>query len=110
MRLKYEPFDGRSFGYVNVTDEDTGQVVGFIRSNGVGFTNTGGIEISLFDEKYRATLNRREECWGFLKGVEAVLNRMVSADDGRAALRLRIHELEQQQENSQFNLPRRRPA
>jgi hypothetical protein len=54
-------------------------MVGFIRSNGTGFTNSGGIEISLFDDKYRTVVNSYNECWGFVRGVQAVLNHMTAA-------------------------------
>jgi len=82
MRLKFEWFNGRRRGYKNIIDEDTGEAVGRIKSLGVGFSGYGdgghgGIEISLFDGTYTITVNRREECWGFIKGVEAVLNRMM---------------------------------
>ena len=76
MRLKFEPFDGRSHSYRDIVDEETGRTVGHIRTNGVGFGNTGGIEVSLFDGKYRTEVNRFEECWGFVRGVQTVLNHM----------------------------------
>jgi len=76
MKLTFQVFDGRRFNVVDVYDQDTNEIVGHIRSEGVGFGNYGGIEISLFDGKYRATLNRYEECRGFVRGVESVLNHM----------------------------------
>jgi hypothetical protein len=57
--------------------------VGYIKSRGVGFGNFGGIHVSLFDGKYRCELHRFEECWGFIKGVEAVLNHMVHIRDAQ---------------------------
>jgi hypothetical protein len=78
MRLKFEPFDGRSHCFRDVIDEETGKTVGLIKTGAVGPGNVGGIEISLFDGKYRAFFNRSEECKGFILGVQAVLNHMTS--------------------------------
>ena len=78
MRLKYEPFDGRQTNYLPVIDEDSGQEVGSIRSDGVGFAGGGGIEVSLFGGKYAITVKSSEQCRGFVNGVEAVLNEMTS--------------------------------
>jgi hypothetical protein len=77
MQLTFPVFDGRRRGYWSITDQDTGQVVGNIDVNGVGFSggggsSEGGIEVSLFGGKYARTVNRYG--WGFVKGVEAVLN------------------------------------
>jgi len=91
MRLKVPYFDGRKWGYEEIIDEDTGKTVGHIRCNGTG-SGDGGIEISLFDKKYRATVNSRPECYGFVKGVETVLNRITSIDDGRHKLERQLHE------------------
>lgn len=76
MRLKFEVFDGRSWNWVPVIDLDTGKEVGHIKSNGTGMYSSGGIEISLFDGKYCATVSRYETAFGFVKGVETVLNHM----------------------------------
>ena len=92
MRLKVPYFDGRKWGYEEIIDEDTGKTVGHIRCNGTGVADDGGIEISLFDKKYRATFNSRAECYGFVKGVEAVLNRITSVDDGRHKLERQLYE------------------
>lgn len=81
MRLTFEVFDGRRHNVVEVFDQDTGDVVGHIRTDGTGFGSSGGIEISLFDDKYRGTLSRYEECQGFVKGVSAVLNHMTALKD-----------------------------
>jgi hypothetical protein len=73
MRLTFKGFDGPRSNRVPVTDQDTGTEVGVIRSDGAAFGgHYGGIEVSLFGGKYRATLHRYEERWGFVKGVEAV--------------------------------------
>ncbi len=77
MRLTFEKFDGRRMGYEPIIDEDTGEQVGGIQRDGVGFSGNGGIEVSLFGGKYAITVNRYEECWGFVRGVEAVLNHMI---------------------------------
>lgn len=77
MKLRFKRFDGRRMARVDVTDEDSGQIVGYIDSNGVGFDNYGGIDISLFEGKYRTTVNRYDACVGFIMGVETVLNHMI---------------------------------
>jgi hypothetical protein len=92
MKLTVPQFDGRKWGHKEVTD-DTGKVVGHIRCDGTGFAGSGGIEVSLFDGKYWAIVSSRPECCGFVRGVEAVLNRMTSADDGRAALERELYDL-----------------
>jgi hypothetical protein len=60
MRLKFEHFDGRRRTYRPIIDEDSGQQVGTIQSDGVGFAGYGGIDISLFGGKYAITVNRYE--------------------------------------------------
>ena len=80
MRLTFERFDGRSQQWVDIIDEDSGEKVGSIHSMGVGPGAFGGIYISLFGDKYKMTVNRSEDCWGFVKGVEAVLNHMISTN------------------------------
>jgi hypothetical protein len=81
MQLSFKPFDGRSRNFIEVIDQDSNRVVGQIRSS-----PGQGIHISLFDQKYVGTVSTYEECLGFVRGVESVLNRMTSADDGRADL------------------------
>jgi hypothetical protein len=85
MRLAFGRFDGRGRHVRDITDEDTGKMVGHIQSRGVGFENNGGIDISLFDGKYLATLHSYEECFGFVLGVQSVLNHMTAATDRQAA-------------------------
>jgi len=77
MRLTFKWFNGRFRDHSYVIDQDTGQTVGIITSGGVGFEKMGGIDVRLFDGRYTATFNRMAECYGFVKGVEAVLNHMV---------------------------------
>jgi hypothetical protein len=84
MRLTFDQFDGRSRSDRDVIDQDTGKKVGHIQSNGVGFENTGGIDISLFGEKYRTVVNSYKECCGFVLGVQCVLNHLTAATDTRA--------------------------
>jgi hypothetical protein len=79
MRLKFEWFDGRQRCRKSIVDEE---IVGEIIALGVGFSSCadrghGGIEVSLFDGAYTITVNSNAECWGFVKGVEAVLNHMM---------------------------------
>jgi hypothetical protein len=79
MRLNFTPFDGRrKWTYAEVIDEDTSKVVGYITPNGTGFGDHGGIKVSLFDNKYYATLRDAAECQGFVKGVETVLSHMTN--------------------------------
>jgi hypothetical protein len=73
MRLTFKFFDGRQVDWVDVIDEDTGEKVGYIHSQGVGFERYGGITVSLFGGKYSADCKRYEECKGFVTGVETVL-------------------------------------
>ena len=79
MRLRFDPFDGRSHNVIDVIDEDTGKRVGHIQSNGVGFENTGGIDISLFAGKYQTMVNSYKECLGFVLGVQCVLRHLTAA-------------------------------
>ena len=76
MQLSFEPFDGRSFyNIIDVVDkEDSNRVVGYIRTK--SSTYSGGIEVDLFDEKYVTFASTYQECFGFVKGVQAVLNHM----------------------------------
>jgi hypothetical protein len=69
MRLSFRHFDAHIRDCIEVVDQDNGQAVGSIQTEGV----EGPIRISLFG-KYHASLNRYEQCVGFVKGVEAVLN------------------------------------
>jgi hypothetical protein len=78
MRLKFDFFDGRKWCTRDVIDEETGKVVGYIRSNGTGFENYGGIDIELFDGKYLKVANSYKECFGFVMGVQAVLNHLTT--------------------------------
>jgi len=55
-------------------------------ANGVGFSGEGGIEIDLFDGNFKMTVNSYGECFGFVKGVEAVLNHMLLPKRKRAAI------------------------
>jgi hypothetical protein len=79
MRLTFKVFDGRQKIHREIIDEDSGQRVGDIQSNGVGFGTYGdGIDVSLFGGRYAITVHRYEECWGFVKGVETVLNHILN--------------------------------
>jgi hypothetical protein len=74
MRLTFKHFDGRGPCNIAVIDEDTGNRVGEISCDGVGFAGSGGILISLFGERYSATVHSLHECRGFIRGVETALN------------------------------------
>jgi hypothetical protein len=65
VRLKFEPFNGRHPNYRPIVDE-TGKRVGSIQSNGSGID---GIQISLFDGKYRTTVKNYYAAGGFILGV-----------------------------------------
>jgi hypothetical protein len=81
MRLKFNK-DALDFrrrdSDSEVVDQDSGNEVGFVSASH-GF----GIRMFLFDGKYTGTVHSYEEATGFLKGVEAVLNHMVSPEDHR---------------------------
>jgi hypothetical protein len=81
VRLKFEPFDDGSRHWVPVIDEDTGKQVGSIHSYGTGPDCFGGTDISLFNGKYRARVNRYEAAVGFVIGVETIVNHMTSHED-----------------------------
>ena len=81
MQLEFDHFDGRSHTSREVIDRVTGRVVGHIQSNAVGFGNSGGIRVTLFDGKYATELNSRDEVRGFIRGVQAVLNHVVRIEE-----------------------------
>ena len=85
-----------------VFDQSTGKKVGSIRFDEVGTGNLGGIEISLFDGKYQATVNTYDKCFGFVMGVETVLNRMTSVDDGRRQLEHELDKLKEERSSSDW--------
>jgi hypothetical protein len=84
MRLAISYFDARSRHEADVIDQDTNQCVGYIRSGSVNF---GGRYIFLFEGKYSARCASHDECLGFVKGVEAVLNHMMATGDERSSER-----------------------
>jgi len=61
VRLKLKHLDNLIPNYLLVIDEETGKEVGYIQSG-----NSDGIEISLFDGKYRTRVNRCETAVGFV--------------------------------------------
>jgi hypothetical protein len=67
MLLKFDRFDGRSLNIRDIIDGDTGKIAGQIASNGVGFNNSGGIDISLPDspmafQRSWITTSQRSPC------------------------------------------------
>ena len=74
MRLRIPSVDVRSkqFGCSPIIDEDTGVSVGEL------WWTQHGREIVLFDGKYGGNFETDAECFAFAKGVEAVLNHMIS--------------------------------
>ena len=99
MELTFDWFDGRMSNDRNVINTTSGEVVGFIKSG-----DRAGIEISLFDRKYEARVSCIEECQGFVKGVQCVLNRMVSPDDDRRRLENKLHKLQLEHRDPPFGL------
>jgi hypothetical protein len=95
MQLTFKPFDGRSWDVVDVLDEDSNRTVGRIVPK--SSTISPSIRVSLFDKKYEASVSTYEECLGFVRGVEAVLNRMTSVDDGRGELEYELHKVKEAQ-------------
>jgi len=65
----------------DVIDQDTGKKVGFV----VAERSPRARHISLFGGKYQGDFESREECDAFARGVEAVLNHMVAADEEQEA-------------------------
>jgi hypothetical protein len=76
VNLIFEKFDGRSRSWTPIIDQDTGEEVGTISCEGLGSDRYGGIYVSLFGDKYRVGFHRYDECVGFVRGVETVLNRV----------------------------------
>jgi hypothetical protein len=66
--LRHQTSGGRP-----ITDADTGKEVGMLY-----YGHQNGRTVSLFDGKYQMTFEEHTQCWAFAKGVEAVLNHMVS--------------------------------
>jgi len=74
MRLVTERINlkGEQAGGTTVEDQDTGRIVG----TQTYATNNGRL-ISLFDGAYKGHFESHEECEAFLRGVEAVINRLL---------------------------------
>jgi hypothetical protein len=84
MRFKLEHFDNHP-DYLRVIDEDTDKEIGIIYTGENGMDLSGGIDISLFDGKYRTRVKRYETAVGFVLGVQSVLNHMTSCVDPQSA-------------------------
>jgi hypothetical protein len=82
MRLTVSHIDERSRHVADVIDQDTNRCVGYVR---LGSTNSGGRYVFLFEGKYTARCISQDECLGFVKGVEAVLNHMIAIGDGQSS-------------------------
>jgi hypothetical protein len=82
MRLTVSYFDVRSRHEADVIDQDTNKCVGYIRT---GSNNCGGRYVFLFDGKYATRCASQDECLGFVKGVETVLNHMIAIADERSS-------------------------
>jgi hypothetical protein len=73
MRLTISYLDAPGPHVADVIDQDNDERVGYIRS---GSITPGGRYIFLFNGKYAARCTSHDECLGFIKGVEVVLNHM----------------------------------
>jgi hypothetical protein len=84
MRLEIEKTDARSDGKsFKVIDADSRQVVGKVfASKRAAYPEDWehNRSISLFGGKYEGSFNTDSECQAFIKGVEVVLNHMVTID------------------------------
>ena len=77
MKLKYPWFDGRTVvGRLpqDIVDETTKNNVGFVQQTG------DGKDVLLFASKYSGNFKNDDQCYGFMKGVEAVLNHLTSTN------------------------------
>jgi hypothetical protein len=75
MELEFRAFDGEQPSFLPIINKDTGEQVGEIYCQ--GSVEGGGINVSIFNGKYRGTVNTYEECVGFVKGVETVLTHIL---------------------------------
>ncbi len=75
MRLRITEHDqcDQTMYSVPVIDEETNKAAGQVI-----FSQYQGRSIYLFDEKYKGKFGTHAECVAFAKGVEAVLNHMIS--------------------------------
>jgi hypothetical protein len=84
MKLKVPNFDGRTRMADHphkVMDSDTDKAIGLVQGHqGPSLGPSLRWSISLFDGKYEGVFERHDECVAFAKGVEAVLNHMVSSN------------------------------
>ncbi len=81
MRLRITEPDqcDQSMYSVPVIDEETNKTAGQVI-----FSQPSGRSIYLFNEKYKGKFDTQAECVAFVKGVEAVLNHMISGMDRRS--------------------------
>jgi hypothetical protein len=87
MRIKFpEKQDARSWkgmsGHAgDVIDLDTGERVGYIQIHQgfwIGTRRSHTRSISMMDGKYQGSFDTHDECYGFAKGIEAVINHLVA--------------------------------
>jgi hypothetical protein len=76
MRLTVSYLDAPGPQVADVIDQDSGKSVGYIRS---GSITSGGRYVFLFNGAYAARCTSHDECLGFVKGVEVVLNHMLAS-------------------------------
>ncbi len=89
MGLNVPRIDGRTQDalggrLIQVTDSDTGKVVGRLDIAPMPTDPSRYRTISLFDGKYVESFATHEECVAFAKGVDAVLKHMVSTGNERS--------------------------
>lgn len=89
MKLKVPVLDARTRRGRHpdrVIDLDTGKTIGFISGrHGSALDSFPSWVIQLFDAKYSAGFKSWEECAAFAKGVETVLNHMISVGEVETA-------------------------
>jgi hypothetical protein len=89
MRLTVPKIDGRTLAgnlRFGVKDLETNKTIGFVQARqGMTLSETRhpNRNISLFGGKYEGSFETHDECVAFAKGVEAVLNHMVSLPEAR---------------------------
>jgi hypothetical protein len=89
MRLKVPRIDERTLAgnlRRSVTDEDTDKTVGYVQGKQGSSSRSldrhePSREISLFGGKYMGSFATNKECEAFAKGVEEVLNHMISLEN-----------------------------
>jgi hypothetical protein len=67
-----------------ITDEDTGQVVGFLANRQGMYTSNRRYlsrQVSLMDGKYNGYFETHDECVAYLQGIEDAINQIAASKD-----------------------------